>query len=81
MMNKVKNAWTFSSSKTDKLTIYEKKPLMHAFPRIASAAHAEELTKKFLQLDPKKRITADDAIRDKYFADLPSKVFELPARK
>ena len=61
--------------------MYQKQPLSHAFPRIVSAPHAEELTNKFLQLDPKKRITADDAIHDSYFADLPSKVFELPPRK
>lgn len=31
-----------------------------------------------MQLDPTKRLEADEALNHKYFADLPPKIYELP---
>jgi hypothetical protein len=34
-----------------------------------------------LQLDPTKRLEADEALQHKYFSDLPPKIYELPHGK
>ena len=35
----------------------------------------------FLQLNPDNRISADEALRHRYFASLPKKLYELPDGK
>ncbi|OQV18100.1 Cyclin-dependent kinase 14 [Hypsibius exemplaris] len=63
------------------LNRYEPVPLSAAFPRFATEPVAEEITNVFLQLNPDKRISAYDALRHRYFADLPVELLTLPAEE
>ncbi|ODM99442.1 Cyclin-dependent kinase 14 [Orchesella cincta] len=58
--------------------IYKPQRLGLAFPRLYDVAHAENVAAAFLQLDPSKRLEADEALQHKYFSDLPPKTYELP---
>ncbi|KAF6203293.1 hypothetical protein GE061_003711 [Apolygus lucorum] len=55
-----------------------KKKLGLAFPRLYDIVEGENIATAFLQLDPDKRIGAEDALRHKYFSSLPKKLYELP---
>jgi len=51
--------------------------LAHAWPRLADVPFAESLASAMLQQRAPRRLTADQALRHRYFADLPSAVYEL----
>lgn len=64
---------------TDKFNQYKAQRLIQAFPKMNNISNAEEFAGRFLQLNPALRITAEDALRHKFFADhLPAKIYDLP---
>ncbi|XP_055330709.1 cyclin-dependent kinase 14-like [Paramacrobiotus metropolitanus] len=60
------------------LNRYEPVSLHDAFPRFLTDPVAEEIAVAFLQLNPDKRISAYNALRHHYFADLPTDLLTLP---
>uniref|UniRef100_A0A0A9Y8F5 cyclin-dependent kinase n=2 Tax=Lygus hesperus TaxID=30085 RepID=A0A0A9Y8F5_LYGHE len=58
--------------------LYKGKKLGLAFPRLYDIVEGENIASALLQLDPDRRIGAEDALRHKYFANLPKKLYELP---
>lgn len=66
---------------TDKLTYYKAQALGHCFSKLHHIPSAEDLAYKFLQLEPRKRVTAQNALREKFFCDMPSKLFDLSPRE
>ncbi|GAU98327.1 hypothetical protein RvY_09488 [Ramazzottius varieornatus] len=60
------------------LSRYQPVPLRNAFPRFDGEPVAEEIAVAFLQLNPEKRISAYNALRHRYFNDLPQKLLSLP---
>ncbi|RWS31691.1 cyclin-dependent kinase 14-like protein [Leptotrombidium deliense] len=61
----------------ENLTFHKPKPLSHFFPKLANIKNAEEIAYSCLQLQPEKRITAENALRHKYFKELPNKIHSL----
>ncbi|XP_024081538.1 cyclin-dependent kinase 14 isoform X2 [Cimex lectularius] len=61
-----------------KIIAYKGKKLGLAFPRLYDITEGENMASSLLQLNPDKRIGAEDALRHKYFASLPKKLYELP---
>lgn len=57
---------------------YPPRRLSHVIPKLVHIAYSETLAHNLLQLQPKKRITALDALRHPFFADLPTRIFDLP---
>ncbi|XP_042903081.1 cyclin-dependent kinase 14 isoform X3 [Parasteatoda tepidariorum] len=64
--------------KPHKFGRYQSQPLSGAFPRITEILHGEKLAYSFLQLQPRMRISASEALRHIYFKELPPKLFDLP---
>lgn len=60
---------------------YASQKLVQAFPKLSTILQAENLATAFLQLEPRKRISAKDALRHGFFIDLPAKLYQLPDRK
>lgn len=55
--------------------------MTRVIPRLSTIKHAADLASKFLFLQPEKRISAADAMRHPYFADLPETVHLLKPSK
>ncbi|WAR10007.1 CDK14-like protein [Mya arenaria] len=62
-----------------KFVVYSKQGVSMVIPKLSYLPHAEDLVNDFLQMDPKKRISAREAMTHDYFCDLPPKIHELPA--
>lgn len=56
---------------------YLPRRMSHIIPKLVHIPYSEILAHNLLQLQPKKRITAQDALRHPFFADLPTKIFDL----
>nr|XP_024218022.1 cyclin-dependent kinase 14 isoform X3 [Halyomorpha halys] len=61
-----------------KLCFYRGQKLGLAFPRLYDIVEGENMASALLQLNPDKRIDAEEALRHKYFSSLPKKLYELP---
>lgn len=61
-----------------KLGQYRSKKLGLYWPRLHDVVHGETMATAFLQLDPQRRIGADEAMHHAYFNGLPKKIYELP---
>ena len=57
---------------------YPPQRLVLAFPRLSIARDAEDLAQQFLQLDPRRRISAAEALHHPFFSVLPDAVYRLP---
>lgn len=64
--------------KKGQIVSYRAQSLTQAFPKLSSIAFGEELAELCLRLQPRLRISAKDALKHKYFCDLPQRVFEIP---
>ncbi|GFQ99873.1 hypothetical protein TNCT_81801, partial [Trichonephila clavata] len=64
--------------KPQKFGHYSPQPLSAAFPRITEITQGETLAQSFLQLQPRLRISANDALHHIYFDELPPKIYDLP---
>ena len=60
---------------------YRPRKLGHNFPRLYDIVEGETIANAFLQLNPDKRIGAEEALHHQYFAQLPKKLYELPDGK
>ena len=57
---------------------YPGQRLISLYSKINNITGAEDYIKQFLQLDPKKRITADDGLKHRFFTEFfPPRVYEL----
>ncbi|CAH1788192.1 unnamed protein product [Owenia fusiformis] len=63
--------------KKSRFHTYNRQCLALAVPKLANVPHAENLAEKFLQLCPRRRISAKVALRHQYFSDLPHSVYLL----
>ncbi|CAA9994597.1 unnamed protein product [Nesidiocoris tenuis] len=61
-----------------KLCFYKGQKLGLAFPRLYDIVEGENIAMALLQVNPDKRIGAEEALRHKYFSSLPRKLYELP---
>ncbi|GIX92351.1 cyclin-dependent kinase 14 [Caerostris darwini] len=68
----------FPNYKPQKFGHYQSQPLSAAFPRITEICQGENLAYSFLQLQPRLRISATEALRHTYFDELPPKIYDLP---
>ncbi|KAH7982404.1 hypothetical protein HPB52_004388 [Rhipicephalus sanguineus] len=68
----------YKNYKLHKFGMYPGQPLKQAFPKLSEIPQADEIANRFLQLQPHNRISAVDAMRHSYFADMPPKVYDLP---
>uniref|UniRef100_A0A131XJH2 cyclin-dependent kinase n=1 Tax=Hyalomma excavatum TaxID=257692 RepID=A0A131XJH2_9ACAR len=68
----------YKNYKLHKFGMYPGQPLKQAFPKLSEIPQADEIANRFLQLQPQNRISAVDAMRHSYFADMPPKVYDLP---
>lgn len=68
----------YKNYKLYKFIMYPGLPLKQAFPKLSEIPQADEIANRFLQLQPQNRISAVDAMRHSYFADMPPKVYDLP---
>ncbi len=59
---------------------YASQKLVQAFPKLATILQAENLAIAFLNLEPCKRISAQEALKHAFFAELPPKLYQLPDR-
>lgn len=57
---------------------YASQKLVQAFPKLATILQAENLAIAFLNLEPCKRISAQEALKHAFFAELPPKLYQLP---
>ncbi|XP_047111136.1 cyclin-dependent kinase 14 isoform X1 [Schistocerca piceifrons] len=64
--------------KPHKLGFYRGQKLGLTFPRLYDIMEGENMASALLQLNPDNRIGAEDALRHRYFASLPRKLYELP---
>ncbi|XP_065212065.1 cyclin-dependent kinase 14 isoform X2 [Planococcus citri] len=62
----------------EKIGFHRGMKLGYEFPRLYDIAEGEALASAFLQMQPEKRISADDAMRHKYFHNFPKELYELP---
>ncbi|XP_050301282.1 cyclin-dependent kinase 14 isoform X1 [Anthonomus grandis grandis] len=63
---------------TQKLGNYKPRRLGLCWPRLYDVLYGEAMATALLQLDPLKRLGAEEAMQHKYFEGLPTKLFELP---
>ena len=54
---------------------------MTKFPRLKHYSKAEQLVSKCLELEPQKRLSAEEALKHEFFKALPYAVFSLSPRK
>lgn len=60
---------------------YRAKRLGICWPRLHDVVHGEAMASALLQLDPLKRLGAEEAMSHRYFDGLPKKLLELPDGK
>ncbi len=60
-----------------KMCYYRGQRLGHAWPRLFDVPFAESLASMMLQQRANKRVGADQALRHRYFSDLPGAIYEL----
>lgn len=70
-----------SNINVNSFVVYPRRQLYESFPNVKKIKFALELAESFLQLNPRDRITADDALHHQFFARLPSTMYDLPASK
>lgn len=63
----------------DDFVKYPKQKLSNQVPRLRTIQYASDIADKMLQIEPTNRISASDALHDKYFIDLPKSIYTLPA--
>lgn len=68
----------FPNYKPQKFGHYGSQALSAAFPRLTEIQLGEKLANSFLQLQPRKRISAIEALHHTYFKELPPKIYDLP---
>ncbi|XP_039284459.1 cyclin-dependent kinase 14 isoform X3 [Nilaparvata lugens] len=64
--------------KPHKMNFYRGQKLGLSFPRLYDIIEGESMASALLQLNPDKRIGAEDALRHRYFSSLPRKLYDLP---
>ncbi|XP_054285795.1 cyclin-dependent kinase 14 isoform X2 [Macrosteles quadrilineatus] len=64
--------------KPHKLVFYRGQKLGLSFPRLYDIVEGESMASSLLQLNPDDRIGAEEALRHRYFFNLPEKLYELP---
>ncbi|XP_030759801.1 cyclin-dependent kinase 14 [Sitophilus oryzae] len=64
--------------KPNKLGNYKPRRLGLCWPRLHDVSFGEAMATALLQLDPTKRLGAEEAMQHKYFEELPRKLLELP---
>ncbi|XP_060534809.1 cyclin-dependent kinase 14 isoform X2 [Cylas formicarius] len=64
--------------KLHKIGNYKPRRLGLCWPRLHDVVHGEAMAAGLLQLDPARRLGADDAMTHRYFDGLPRKLLELP---
>ena len=64
--------------KLHKIGQYRSRKLGLCWPRLHDVVHGETMATSLLQLDPQKRLGADEAMVHPYFNGLPKKLLELP---
>lgn len=62
----------------NKLCFYRPQRLGLAIPRLYDIKDGENMAAALLQLNPDKRLGAEDALKHRYFTSLPKKLYELP---
>lgn len=67
--------------KSHKLEFYPQRKLGLSWPRLHDVVQGEAMATSLLQLDPTRRLGAEDALRHPYFKGLPPKLLELPDGK
>lgn len=67
--------------KLHKIGQYRSRKLGLCWPRLHDVVHGEAMATALLQLDPQKRLGADEAMVHSYFSGLPKKLLELPDGK
>lgn len=68
---------TLPNYRPHKMCYYKGQRLGHAWPRLHDTAHAESLASLLLQARAQRRISAEQALRHRYFSDLPVGLLEL----
>ncbi|CAG9818523.1 unnamed protein product [Phaedon cochleariae] len=64
--------------KQHRLGQYSGRRLGLCWPRLHDVAHGEAMAAALLQLDPQRRLGAEEAMTHRYFEGLPGKLLELP---
>ncbi|KAK6632521.1 Cyclin-dependent kinase 14 [Polyplax serrata] len=64
--------------KPQELGFYYGKKLGLSFPRLYDIREGENMANALLQLNPDDRLGAEEALKHRYFATLPKKLYELP---
>nr|XP_040565169.1 cyclin-dependent kinase 14-like isoform X2 [Lepeophtheirus salmonis] len=68
---------SFPNYKPHKMCYYRSQRLGHTWPRLYDIPFAESLASMLLQQKANKRVGADQALRHRYFSDLPSRIHDL----
>ncbi|KAK2153843.1 hypothetical protein LSH36_283g01003 [Paralvinella palmiformis] len=61
----------------EKFGLYLPQSMSRVIPKLAHIPYAETLAQELLQLQPKKRICAQNALHHKYFSDLPMSIHDI----
>ncbi|ESO03620.1 hypothetical protein HELRODRAFT_80026 [Helobdella robusta] len=61
----------------EKFAMYPMKKLIKSVPKLSSIPYSEQLAEQLLQLEPKKRIDSYNSLHNKYFYDMPTKLYHL----
>ncbi|XP_046860407.1 cyclin-dependent kinase 14-like [Xenia sp. Carnegie-2017] len=67
-------------NKLDNWRKHNGKRLSTVIPEFKSDTVGQDLIRRFLRFEPKRRVSAEDALKHPYFQDLPRAVFNLPGR-
>ena len=62
------------------LTSHHPRQICSVIPVFQHDSIGEDLLKRFLRYEPKRRISAEDGLKHPYFQDLPRALFSLPGR-
>lgn len=57
---------------------HQPRPISDVIPKISEIPGAEKFASQLLQMNPRKRISADLAMKHEYFSDLPDAIHHLP---